>query len=106
MADKGEIKEKAMSIHTVFCCKSSSSLGTFKAPTGWLYCFLQRKEIWNIQFTGESASGDKDAASQFPSIPKEIIDVGDYHPDCIFNMDEAELQYKKIPKPTFLAKDI
>lgn len=104
--DKRAIQEQAMSFYTVICRKSGSSLGNFRASTGWLYRFLQRKEIRNIKFTGESASADRDAASQFPAILKAVIDEGNYHPDCIYNMDEAGLQYKKMPSSTFLAKQI
>ena len=56
--------------------------------------------------TGEAHSADAVTAKEFPDILKGIIEEGEYHPDAIYNTDEAGLQYKRMPKSTFLAKQV
>ena len=54
--------------------------------------FLSEKKIRNVRCTGESRSTDDVAAKDFPDVLRGIIEEGGYHPDAIYNMDEAGLQ--------------
>ena len=65
---------------------------------------LKRKKILYVRCTGESRSADDVAAKDFPDVLRGIVEEGGYHPDAICNMDEAGLQYKLMPKSTFIAK--
>ena len=80
--------------------------GSFAASQGWLYRFLRRKNIRHIKLTGETRSGDEVAAQRFPELLRKLIEEKGYHPDCIYNMDETGLQFKKMPRSTFLAKSV
>ena len=102
--DKKEIMDKARLFYKAVCKREGVPLGNFKASNGWLYRFLKRKGIRNIKLTGESRSANEVAAKDFPDVLKGIIEEGEYHPDAIYNMDEAGFQYKLMPKSTFLAK--
>ena len=102
--DKRAIMDQAKKLCEVICRKSGKHPSGFKASSGWLYNFLKRKEIRNVQLTGEQHSADEIAAKEFTQILEGIISEGDYHPDCVYNMDEAGLLYKRMPKSTFIAK--
>ena len=102
--DKRNIIDKARLFYKAVCRRDGVVLGGFKASTGWLYRFLKRKKIRNIRCTGESCSADDVVAKDFPDVLRGIIEEGEYHPDAIYNMDEAGLQYKLMPKSTFIAK--
>ena len=104
--DKRQIKQQAKSFYEVICLKTNVPVGNFHASNGWLQRFLKRKEIKKLGYSGETASADANAAKEFPSILKEMIDEGKFHPDCIYNMDEAGLMYKMPPKSMFVAKQI
>ena len=104
--DKRQIIDQAMVFYKAICRKAGKLPCGFKASTGWLYNFLKRKEIRNVTLTGEAHSADAVAAKEFPDILKGIIEEGEYHPNAIYNMDEAGLQYKRMSKSTFLAKQV
>ncbi|KAK4306713.1 hypothetical protein Pmani_021483 [Petrolisthes manimaculis] len=75
-----------------------------EASTGWLYNFIDRKEIRNVDVTCETVSADSVAADNFPQILRDTIEEGGYDPECIYNMDECGLQYKKMPTSTFISR--
>ena len=102
--DKKQIQDMAMTFYRSICHRQKVTPGTFKASTGWLYRFMGRKSIKNLKLTGEIASADQVAADNFPAVLRGIIEEGGYSPHCIYNMDEAGLEYKKMPKSTFIAK--
>ena len=102
--DKRDIIDKARLFYKAVCTRDGVVPGGFKASTGWLYRFLKQKKIYNIRCTGESRSADAIAARDFPNVFRGTIEEGGYHPDAIYNMDEAGLQYKLMPKLTFIAK--
>ncbi|XP_068246764.1 tigger transposable element-derived protein 1-like [Palaemon carinicauda] len=104
--DKMTIMDQAKSFYSLICKKHNVLPSGFKASTGWLYRFLERKGIRNLNMTGERNSADEIAAKEFPAILKGIIEDGGYHPDAVYNMDEAGLQYKRMLKTTFLAKNV
>ncbi|KAK4319931.1 hypothetical protein Pmani_009171 [Petrolisthes manimaculis] len=103
---KKGIMDMARDFYLTICHAQRAKPGKFKASTGWLYRFLSRKDIRNINLTGEIASADSVAATNFPAILKDIIEEGGYVPEVIYNMDECGLQYKKMPKSTFLSKSV
>ena len=76
----------------------------FKASNGWLTNFLKRKGFKNIKFSGERGSADTEAAASFPNVLKKIIEEGGYTKDQIFNLDESGLNWKKMPRSTYIAK--
>ncbi|XP_045112523.1 tigger transposable element-derived protein 1-like [Portunus trituberculatus] len=96
--DKRQIKQQAKCFYEVICRKTNVPVGNFHASNGCLHRFLKRKEIRKLGYSGETASADANAAKEFPSVLKEIIDEGKFHLDCIYNMDEAGLMYKMPPK--------
>ncbi|XP_045122673.1 tigger transposable element-derived protein 1-like [Portunus trituberculatus] len=87
--DKRQIKQQAKCFYEVICCKTNVPVGNFHASNGWLHHFIKRKEIRKLGYSGETASADANAAKEFSSILKEIIDESKSHPDCIYDMDEA-----------------
>ncbi|KAK4327563.1 hypothetical protein Pmani_001970 [Petrolisthes manimaculis] len=103
---KKGIMDMARDFYLTICHAQRAKPGKFKASTGWLYRFLSRKDIRHINLTGEIASADSVAATNFPAILKDIIEEGGYVPEVIYNMDECGLQYKKMPKSTFLSKSV
>ncbi|KAK4325626.1 hypothetical protein Pmani_003795 [Petrolisthes manimaculis] len=103
---KKGIMDMARDFYLAICHAQRAKPGKFKASTGWLYRFLSRKDIRHINLTGEIASADSVAATNFPAILKDIIEEGGYVPEVIYNMDECGLQYKKMPKSTFLSKSV
>ncbi|KAK3855276.1 hypothetical protein Pcinc_038312 [Petrolisthes cinctipes] len=69
---------------------------------GAIFECLER--IRNVNLTGEAAAADSVAADNFPQILKDAIEEGGYDPECIYNMDECGLQYKKMPTSTFISR--
>ena len=102
--DKRAIMDQAKKIYECVCRRAGKIPAGFKASTACLYNFLERKGIRNVRLTGEIHSADELAASDFPQILEGIIEEGDYHPDAVYNIDEAALVYKKMPSSTFLAE--
>ncbi|KAK3890069.1 hypothetical protein Pcinc_005984 [Petrolisthes cinctipes] len=102
--NKKQIMEMAKEFYLTICDKEKVQPSRFQASTGWLYRFIDRKEIRNVNLTGEAASADSVAAGNFPQILKDTIEEGGYDPECIYNMDECGLQYKKMPTSTFISR--
>ncbi|XP_068246164.1 tigger transposable element-derived protein 1-like isoform X1 [Palaemon carinicauda] len=102
--DNKTIIGQAKIFYTLICKKNNVSPFGFKASTGWLYRFLERKGICKHNMNGKKSSLDEVATKEFTSILKEMIEDGGYHPDAIYDMAETGLQYKRMPKSIFLAK--
>ena len=102
--DKKAIIDKAKLFYRAVCKRDGVSPAGFKASSGWLYRFLGRKKIRRMKNTGESRSADEVAANNFPTVFRGLVEDGGYHPDAIYNMDEAGLQYKLMPKSTFVSQ--
>ena len=64
-----------------------------------------RNNLHNIKITREAASGDKKAAAEFPATLKTIPEQGNYSPALVFNVDETDLFWKRMPKRTFLSRE-
>ena len=104
--DKRQIKDQALCFYKVICEKANQPLGSFNASNGWLQRFLKRKNIHNVKLSGEQHSADANAASKFPELFKGLIEEEGFHPDAIYNCDEAGLVYKRMPKSTYIAKTV
>ncbi|MEL7079620.1 MAG: hypothetical protein AAGM46_27430, partial [Cyanobacteria bacterium J06582_2] len=105
--DKKQIKEKALVFYRAVCQKEGSDPSKFVALNEWLCRFLERKKVKNIRLTGEIHSADEVAAKEYPAAFRQLLEEkGGYHPDCIYNMDEAGLYYKKMPNSTYLSKSV
>ena len=102
--DKRYIKEQAKLFYSVICKRNNEPAAGFSASNGWLCRFLKRKNVRHVRLTGESHSADELAAQNFPQILRGIIDESEYDPECVYNMDECGLQYKKMPRCTYIAK--
>ncbi|KAK3863247.1 hypothetical protein Pcinc_030961 [Petrolisthes cinctipes] len=102
--NKKQIMEMAKEFYLTICNKEKVEPSGFQASTGRLYCFINRKEIRNVNLTGEAASADSVAADNFPQILKDTIKEDGYNPECIYNMDECSLQYKKMPTSTLISR--
>ena len=57
----------------------------FIASNGWFERFKRRQEIESVKLCGESKSADHDAAEKYPPKLKEIIRLGNYSEQQIFN---------------------
>ena len=101
--DKKEICDRAKVFYRAVCKRDGVAPYGFKASSGWLHRFLKRKKIRRKKNTGEVRSADDVAAKDFPAVFRGILEDGGYHPDAIYNMDEAGLQYKLMPKSTYIS---
>jgi transposase-like protein len=91
------IQEKALSLFKDLKAKHGESVAgdTFNASHGWFNRFKARAKLHNIKVTGEAASADTVAATEFPKALAEIIDDENYLPQQVFNVDETGLYWKK-----------
>lgn len=80
------------------------STNEFRASNGWFNRFKTRHRVKNIQLHGEAASADIGAIEDFKSEFLDIIKDGNYTPQQVYNMDETALNWKKMPKRTFVVK--
>jgi hypothetical protein len=58
----------------------SSTPLSFTASHGWFECFKLCCNLHNIKITGEAVSADKEAATHYPQILKDINKEGRYSP--------------------------
>ena len=54
--------------------------------------------------SGEAASANQGAASDYPDTLKNIIEEGQYTADQIFNMDETNFYWKTLPRRMFITE--
>lgn len=99
------IKEKALSLFKALQDKHGDNDDTFNASSGWFNRFKSRAKLHNIKVTGEAASADSIAATEFPKLLTEVIENENYRPQQVFNMDETGLYWKKMPDRSYIAKE-
>jgi len=61
---------------------------TFTVSKGWFARFKQRLQICCIKISGEAASADIEATRAFNAELEKIIEISDFPPDLVFNVDE------------------
>lgn len=83
---------------------AANDVREFSASKGWLDNFKKRFALHNICLTGEAASADEEAAKLFIPVLSKIIEDGGYNDHQIFNADETGLNWKKMPKRTYVSK--
>ena len=71
----------------------------FLASKGWVDKFMLQHKVTSNQISGET---DRPAAHAYPESLKNLIEEGQYTPDQIFNMDEANFYWKTMPTRTFI----
>lgn len=103
------ITNKALRIYEKIVEQLPSSSSTEKKPNflashGWFVeRFKIRHSLHSLKLKGELASGDVDAAQEYPANFAEIINDNSYTPDH-FNADESGLFWKKMPERTYVSK--
>lgn len=70
----------------------------FNSRKGWFDNLRKKFGFKNVKITGEAASADYKAASEFPDATKEITEEKGYLPEQVFNADERALFWKKMPQ--------
>ena len=76
----------------------------FSASKGWLESFKKRFNIRNVHLTGEAASADIVAALAFRAGFQKIGNDNNYSPRQIFNVNETELFWKRMPNRSFITE--
>lgn len=107
--DTSAITNKALRIYEKIVEQLPSSSSTEKKPNflashGWFERFKIRHSLHSLKLKGELASGDVDAAQEYPANFAEIINDNSYTPDQVFNADESGLFWKKMPERTYVSK--
>ena len=101
------IREQAIALHNVAARKcGADAAADFKASPGWLRRFLKRKGLHNLKFTGERASADVNAATEYPDRLAAIIEEEGYTPETVFNADETGLQWKVMARSTYVEREV
>ncbi|UYV72509.1 hypothetical protein LAZ67_9003463 [Cordylochernes scorpioides] len=83
---------------------SNEKKPNFLASHGWFERFKIRHSLHSLKLKGDLASGDVDAAQEYPANFAEIINDNSYTPDQVFNADESGLFWKKMPERTYVSK--
>ncbi|XP_032836246.1 uncharacterized protein LOC116957903 [Petromyzon marinus] len=93
---------------------------TFGASRGWFERFKKRSGLGSLGPPGEAAGGGGDAASAaspsaaspaagtaagYPDVLRGVIEEGGYVPGQVFNVDETELYWKRMPARTSIAAE-
>lgn len=74
----------------------------FKASDGWLANFKRRHGLRMVTLKGEKQSADTEASATFIETFQKYIQDNGYDLDDIFNADEFGLEFKSIPKKTYV----
>ena len=102
------IKKKAKTLYAdVVALQTGQKDGmnrSFCASNGWFQGFKKRFNLKHVSFMGESASTDDEAARNYVSEFETLVTKGGYDPRQVFNVDETEFYWKKMPKKTFITE--
>lgn len=90
------IKKKAIELHAALGRSKS-----FKASNGWLHGFNKRHGISEFRIQGEKLPSNVVASEDFVSMFRELIEIGGYCIDNVYNADEAALFWRCLPRKTF-----
>ncbi|KAM9457481.1 tigger transposable element-derived protein 1-like [Clarias gariepinus] len=85
-------------------CTSTENEQDFKASRGWFDNFKKRSGIHCLK-NREAASLDSEAADVFAAEFQKLVVSECYLPQQVFNCDETELFWKKMPKNTYLTAE-
>lgn len=107
------IQEKALSLYEDLLVKDTETAGPsgsvshppFSASKGWLNNFKQRFNLHSVKQTGEAASADKAAASDYLPVFLDIVAEGGYTAQQVFNVDETGLYWKRMPTKTVISRN-
>ncbi|XP_026577826.1 tigger transposable element-derived protein 1-like [Pseudonaja textilis] len=100
------IQNKARSIFSTLKERAGEECTeTFTASRGWFIRFQQRFHFQKTHTSGETATGDEEAAKRFLNELDGIITEGNYFPAQIFSMDETGLYWKRMPERTYIHKE-
>ncbi|XP_064100736.1 tigger transposable element-derived protein 1-like [Macrobrachium nipponense] len=104
------ICEKAWSIYTDLVKKEAStskeaSEEAFKASRGWFDNFKKRTGIHSVVRHGEAASADVKAANMYIQKFAALVAREGYIPQQVFNCDETDLFWKKMPRRTYITAE-
>ncbi|MFS1564416.1 MAG: hypothetical protein ACL7AX_13685 [Candidatus Arsenophonus phytopathogenicus] len=92
------LKEKALMLHSKI-----ENGGEFTASEGWLTRWKHRHGINYLSVSGEKLSADTAAASSFTDHFAKIIQEECLQPEQVYNIDETGVNFKKLPKKTFVS---
>nr|XP_006138987.1 tigger transposable element-derived protein 1-like [Pelodiscus sinensis] len=102
------IQEKALSLYKDLkknLGENARDVEPFVASRGWFNRFKARANLHNIKVSGEAASADEKAASAFLETFAATIKEGNYSAHQVFNVEETELFWKKMPERTYISKE-
>jgi hypothetical protein len=75
----------------------------FSGSAGWFERFKGCHEFNNLKFTGEATAADLVAAEKFPAFLQATIKEHGYLSLQMFNLDDTELFWKRMPSRTFVS---
>ncbi|XP_019391383.1 PREDICTED: centrosomal protein of 89 kDa isoform X4 [Crocodylus porosus] len=101
------IQKKAKSLYDDLQNKlpEGSACEPFIASKGWFERFKRRSNLHNVSIQGKAASADTQAASTYRNKLLEIIEEGGYTPQQVFNADETDLFWKRMPSRTYIFRE-
>ena len=98
----GLIREKAESLYESVKVRDGGTK-SFLASNGWFRKFKRRYNLSNVKLSGEAASADYSAASDYLFTFREIISDGNYSPEQVYNVDETALYWKSMQSRSYVS---
>ncbi|KAF2361995.1 DDE superfamily endonuclease domain [Trinorchestia longiramus] len=77
----------------------------FKASHGWFENFKKRTGIHGVVRQGEAARSETAAAEKFVPEFQQFITSEGFIPQQVFNCDETEMFWKRMPRRTFITQE-
>ncbi|XP_064098391.1 jerky protein homolog-like isoform X1 [Macrobrachium nipponense] len=85
--------------------KDKALAESFKASHGWFDNFKKRASLNSVARHGEATSSQAKAAGDFIITFAKLIEAEGYIPQQVFNCDETELFWKKMPRSMCIATE-